>query len=321
MSWDRILQNDAADGEPLRRRIDALFAQQRATWPALCAGEASLQHLDTKRLTSGGAWIVVQVNPGRRLSTHAKTDTQSIAARPCFLCPQNMPLEERGVAFEDFVVLPNPHPILPFHCTIADREHRPQQLAGCIDALLRLAAEIGPDLAALYNGPRCGASAPDHLHFQAASAARIPLLSQLATQAEGHCRSAHNDFGRSMLVVVSPHAADVQADIEQSIELLRRLLQADDEPMLNLLVHFNSDRYVAVLFPRRAHRPACYFAEGCDRIAVSPAVLEMAGLLVTTEPDHFERIDAATARSIYEQVSLESSSFERLAAQTTGFSK
>ena len=329
MSWDRILQFDSANGEPLRRRIDALFAQQRATWPALCEGEAALQHLDTKTLTSGGDWIVVQANPARQRSTHAKTDTQSIAARPCFLCPQNMPPEERGVAFENLVILPNPYPILPLHCTIADCKHRPQQLIGSVDTLLRLAAEIGPDLAALYNGPRCGASAPDHLHFQAASAAGIPILTQLAPHAEGHCRAAHTSFGRSMLLFASPRAADVQSDIEQSMASLRRLLQpddervvvqVDDEPMLNLLIHFNAGRYVAVLFPRRAHRPARYFAKGRDHLAVSPAILEMSGLLVTTDPDHFERIDAATARSIYEQVSLEPSSFERLVSQMTGFS-
>ncbi|MGH7202287.1 MAG: DUF4922 domain-containing protein, partial [Planctomycetaceae bacterium] len=222
------------------------------------------------------------------------------------------------VAFENLVILPNPYPILPLHCTVPDLEHRPQQLAGRIGVLLHLAAAIGPDLAALYNGPRCGASAPDHFHFQAASAAGIPILSQLGPLAEGHHRAARTSFGRSMLIFAGTDAADVQSDIEQTIDALRRLVvQADEEPMINLLVHFSAGRYVAVLFPRRAHRPSCYFDTGQDHLAVSPAILEMAGLLVTTEPDHFSRLDAATARSIYEQVSLEPSCFAQLVAQAT----
>jgi hypothetical protein len=305
MNWDHVLQDDTRAGEPLRRRIDALFAQQRASWPALRDGEAALQQLQTKTLTANGDSIVVQMNPARRRSTHAKTDSQSVGARPCFLCPANMPPEERGVAFEDLVILPNPYPVLPLHCTIADREHRPQRLAGRVGSLLRLAAEIGPELAALYNGPRCGASAPDHFHLQASTAALIPILAQLPPLAGGRHRAAHASFGRSMLILASPDAAEVQGDMERAMEVLGQLVSAEDEPMFNLLAHVHADRCVAVLFPRRAHRPACYFAEGEDRLAVSPAVLEMAGLLVTTDREHFERIDAATARSIYEEVSVE----------------
>ena len=165
MSWQRILQNDRP-GEGLRQRIDYLFTQQRATWPALGDGEAALEQLQRKTLVSDGESVIVQVNPARRRSTLAKTDAKAVAARPCFLCPDNMPIEERGVAFEDLVVLPNPYPILPMHCTIAGREHRPQRLLGRIDSFLRLAHEIGPDLAALYNGPRCGARRPTIFIFK-----------------------------------------------------------------------------------------------------------------------------------------------------------
>jgi hypothetical protein len=323
MSWDHILQNDAGNARPLRRRITDLFTQQRANWPALRDGElALLKQLQTKQLDSNGDWIIVQVNPARRRSTHAKTDMQSIAARPCFLCPQNMPAEERGVAFEELVILPNPYPVLPLHCTIADREHRPQQLGGRIDTLLRLAAAMGPELAVFYNGPRCGASAPDHFHFQASLAAPIPVFAQLPTLAAERQRKAQTSFGRTMLILASPNADDVRADIERAVDSLRLVVRGcpdpapgDDEPMFNLLVRVTAGRYVAVLFPRRAHRPECYFATGRDHLAVSPAVLEMAGLLVTTDPDHFGRIDAATAQSIYEQVSLEPSRFEQLVAQ------
>src|SRR6186997_1933233 len=110
MSWERILQIDEP-GKPLRERIDGLFAQQRATWPMMCDGEAALAHLERKTLTEGSESVIVQVNPARRRSTLANTDAKAIAARACFLCPENMPPEERGVAFEDLVLLPNPFPV------------------------------------------------------------------------------------------------------------------------------------------------------------------------------------------------------------------
>ena len=179
-------------------------------------GEASLGNLQRKTLTSGRDSVIVQANPARRRSTLAKTDAQSVAARRCFLCPENMPAEERGVAFEDLVVMPNPFPVLPMHCTIAAREHRPQLIAGRIDCALRLAAAIGPDLAAFYNGPRCGASAPDHFHFQAASASEIPILAQLPMTPAGKTLLPHSTFGRHMLIARDTDVSAVRAAIESS---------------------------------------------------------------------------------------------------------
>lgn len=313
MSWERILQIDEP-GKPLRERIDDLFAQQRATWSMMRDGEAALAHLERKTLTEGGESIIVQVNPARRRSTLANIDAKAIAARACFLCPDSMPPEERGVAFEDLVLLPNPFPILPLHCTIADRKHRPQQLRGRVATFLHLAQEIGPDMAALYNGPRCGASAPDHFHLQAARANEIPILTQLSTILDVRAIYPHASFGRHMLVFQGRNAPDMATDIEQSIDALQQIEAATGEPMFNLLARFVKGHYKAVLFPRAAHRPACYFAIGADQLLISPAILEMGGILVATEPDHFARIDARVARTIYEEVSISAARFEALVA-------
>jgi hypothetical protein len=215
-----------------------------------------------------------------------------------------MPPEERGVAFEDMILLPNPFPILPLHCTIADRQHRPQQLHGRIATFLYLAAAIGPDMAALYNGPRCGASAPDHFHLQAAQANEIPMLAELSTASDTRAVAPHSSFGRNMLVFHGTKAADVAAEIEHSIDALQQIESETDEPMFNLLARFAADQFIAVLFPRAAHRPACYFVSGPEQLLISPAILEMSGILVTTEPDHFARVDARAARAIYEDVSI-----------------
>ena len=316
MSWNQILQIDPGSSEPLRQRIEALFAQQRETWPLLRDGEAALGGLQKKTLTSGGESVVVQVNPARRRSTQAKTDAKSVAARACFLCPENMPAEERGMAFEDLVVMPNPFPVLPLHTTIAGREHLPQRIGGRVEMMLRLAEAIGPDLAVLYNGPRCGASAPDHFHFQAARADAIPILAQLPTRNGTHSIIALSSFGRNMLICDGVALADVGEDIERAIKALRQIEPAVaepvDEPMLNLISHFREGRFTAVLFPRAAHRPACYFKTGDEQLLISPAVLEMCGILVTTEPEHFARVDAELARGIFEEVSVDASSFSEL---------
>jgi hypothetical protein len=313
MGWDEILSIDPGESKPLRERIEALFAQQRETWPAFRAGEAALAQLERKTLTLGGDAIVIQVNPARRASTLAKTDAKAVAARPCFLCPQNMPTEERGVAFEDLVVLPNPFPILRGHCTVAGREHVPQAIAGRVGTFLRLAAAIGPGMAALYNGPRCGASAPDHVHFQAARIDEIPILRQLPT-ASVRAVTDFESFGRRVLMVDGKDAAEVQREVERAIAALQRLGDDADEPMMNLLAQHANDRFRVLLFPRRTHRPACYFASGAERLAISPAVLEMCGVLVATEATDFARTDIERARQIYDEVSIDPPAFERLLA-------
>jgi hypothetical protein len=311
MSWERVLLAGDDARAPLAHRIEGLFAQQRGAWPALAEGEASLASLKTRVVEDDGARVIVQANPGRRRSTHAQVDAQSIAQRACFLCPQNMPAEERGIAVSDLVVLPNPFPILSRHVTVPAREHAPQRLAGRVRPLLDLAAAAGPEFVVFYNGPRCGASAPDHFHFQACAAAGLPALDEWPDRA-GHERRGRTAFGRSMLLVADEDASAVEADLTRAVELLAADAPAGEEPMVNLLATRRGGRLKAVLFPRAAHRPSCYFAEGDARLAISPAALEMGGVLVAAEPEQLDRVDAASARRIYEEVSIDRAQFERL---------
>ncbi len=307
---DKLLAHDRPEA-PLAERIETLLADQRARWPALAEGEASLASLETKELQAADGRVIVQANPGRRRSTHAKVDAKSLAERPCFLCPVNMPDEERGIAWRDLVLLPNPYPILPQHLTIPSREHRPQRLEGRVEMLVELARAAGPGLAVFYNGPRCGASAPDHFHFQACASESLPAFDE-APSGTGHERRAITAFGRQMLVFASPQGADVAADLQATLDVLSRDATPGDEPMVNALVTVRDDRVVAALFPRSAHRPSCYFAEGDARLAISPAALEMAGVLVVAEPEQLPRVDAAAVRRIYEEVSLGANRFDAL---------
>ena len=311
MSWDHVILRWDDSNDPLSNSIEYLFSCQRRDWQAFREGEAALASTRRKTLSCDGIEVVVQSNPGRRKSTHAKTDSASIAARKCFLCPENMPAEERGIAFGHLVILPNPYPILGQHCTIPDRVHRPQQIDGQLAIMLQLAGSLGPDMVVFYNGPRCGASAPDHFHFQACLAEGIPLLEQQSWLEPFNVPLEQESFGRRFLVF-NGSELDVGLQIEQSIEALRRHIDPDVEPMFNLIVAARDEGFQALLFPRQSHRPSCYFAEGNKRIAISPAALEMAGVVVVAEPDQFDRVDADVVRRIYEEVSLDASQFSQL---------
>jgi hypothetical protein len=311
MSWAKHILEQARPGA-LLHQLDELFSSQRADWPLLAAGVHKLAGMITRDLIQGSDRIRVQSNPGRAGSTHAKVDPKSVAERPCFLCPQNMPAEERGIAFDELIILPNPYPILAKHCTVPAREHSPQRLSGNVQPMLDLARALGPTMLVFYNGPRCGASAPDHLHFQACQAEGVPLLESLPKAETDGMWHGHESFGRRMLVGYFADPAQAADRVENCLHTLADLLGEKQEPMVSLLTRPVEGRYAIVLFPRAKHRPNRYFEKDPHRLAISPATLEMAGLLVVAEPEHFERVDAPMAKAIYREVSLGGDRFRRL---------
>ena len=254
-SWEELLLCESQDSSKVENkdvknagwlvpRIEALFSQQRNSWPLFQQGEASLETIQTKTLLdvttqNSSTEIIVQINTGRIASTHAKTDTKSIAARPCFLCPENMPPEERGIAFEELVILPNPFPVLPLHCTIPDRNTSPSTFGGGrVNRMLQLAQAVGPEMLVFYNGPKCGASAPDHFHFQACSAKEVPLFqepffSNLVSQ-QNCLNTRYTSFGRKMFVFANRDAHRVRANVEATLDAIETD-STHEEPMVNVL--------------------------------------------------------------------------------------
>ncbi len=309
MTWGDIIQAEVTSPADLPGRLEALFDQQRAAWPALADGVAALAGMRTRVVALDGAEVVIQANPGRRKSTHARVDPTSVAKRPCFLCPANMPDAERGLAFGPLVILPNPYPVLPGHCTVPVRDHVPQRIAGHTGTLLALAEGLGESQIAFYNGPACGASAPDHLHFQACRAEGVPLIGELPEDIAPDEIRPHRSAGRRLLVF---GARAAEAGLRRALSALAAVAPADPEPMVNLLALRRAGQSLAVLVPRARHRPTQFFAEGHARIAVSPAALEMAGVLVVAEPDDLNKVDSETVRDIYAQVSLDEERFSHL---------
>lgn len=310
--WDSKLLFPPDTCLPVREQVSFLFDQQRNTWKLFRNGEAALSSVTTKEFIRDAHRIVVQANPGRSISTNAKVDAESVAERPCFLCPGALPPEERGFPFGSWVLLPNPFPVLNMHLTIACSDHLPQEIGDRVDDLLLLSKELGSGLFVFYNGPRCGASAPDHMHFQACSSSGVPLFDDFSALIDDRKIVPLHVWGRNMLLFRSEDRDEMVADILRAISLLKEISGEENEPMVNIIARFSENRYRVALFPRAKHRSACYFAESDKRLSISPAAIEMAGVVVVADTGHFNRVDERAILEMYREVSLDNKPFKHL---------
>jgi len=240
-----------------------------------------------KTLDVNGHLYKVQFNPARIVSSAAKVDPESIRERKCFLCSENRPPEQKGVPFKgQYTILINPYPIFPRHLTIPSLEHMPQLIAPRFGDMLDLAQELD-DYVVLYNGPKSGASAPDHFHFQAGNKGFLPI---------------ENDRNwENVIRIESGNKQEMLNRFQQIYESLP--LQPDDiEPMLNILTWYERGKWTTSVFPRKKHRPACYFAEGDANLLISPAAVDMGGVFITPLEKDFEKITAENVADILEEV-------------------
>ena len=333
MDWEARMITDAAlapylagGGPGLRARVGALIAQQQATWPMLREASAALTRVENRRWQVRGSEVVTQFNPARIKSTAARVDAASIRARPCFLCPENLPPEEKGIAFgPECVILCNPYPVLPRHLVITARRHTPQAIEGSFGALLDAAQGLGEEYFALYNGPACGASAPDHLHFQACERASLPIVCEVESwprrypwRSAGLELFAMADYRVNVLVARGSERGVIDAWFARALSHLSSVTSPREqeiaqspqpEPLLNLVVTFDRAGWTVYLFPRQKHRPACYHAEGEARLTVSPAAIDLAGVMVVPEAEHFARLTAPELEQIYVEVTLDDARF------------
>jgi len=305
-----------------RSLVEGLAEQQLATWPMLREAVAGLARVEYKKLSARGSEVLAQFNPQRIVSTAAKVDAAAIKQRPCFLCAENLPREERGIAFgEDFVALFNPFPVLPRHLVITSRRHIPQTIEGNFGTLLDLARDLGGEFFAIYNGAACGASAPDHLHFQACERKSLPIIREIETWER---RAVSNDSGIetfslkdyrvNALIARGNDRGALTGWFEKSLRLLAELTGAESEPMINLVATRDGDRWTVIVFPRGKHRPDRYFAEGDAKLTVSPAAIDLSGVLVAPQPDHFAKITSRDVEEIYAEVTLGDKVFDALVA-------
>lgn len=301
---------DALCQTPLHR----FFERQLQTWDEARQRYRDLQCVETRELEADGLLLRVQWNPARIGSTGAKIDAKSISERPCFLCADNRPAEQMHCPLDgNYELLVNPFPIMPIHFTLPTLKHQPQRILPMYGEMLRL-AERYADFTILYNGPLCGASAPDHAHLQVISSGLLPLQqswNRLSRSQTEVVRQADSDDGIWLLpdypataFVIRSHSCCVGE------RLFRRLYDSlppsaeSPEPMMNIIMWRQVDVVLSVVLPRSKHRPSCYTADCESQYIVSPGAIDMGGLLITPRETDFRRITSDVAEAIYQEVTL-----------------
>ena len=296
--------------------ISRFFNRQLEMWEDARHRFRDLKHVEVRQLSDQ---LKVQFNPARIVSTGAKIDKHTLGERPCFLCERNRPKEQMTKQIDDhFQLLVNPFPILPVHFTIPATKHQPQSIYRHYGEMHRLLS-LHSELMVFYNGPKCGASAPDHLHFQAGTSGVLPLqtnwqrlsrsLTDVISLNDEEKISVLRDFLVPAFVIISKSE---DSDEELFHRLYRSMPMRGDEsePMMNTIAWRKGDEFISVVIPREKHRPDAYFAEGEAQMMVSPGALDMAGLIITPREEDFSKINLDKATALLRECGISAEKME-----------
>ena len=298
--------------------ISRFFNRQLEMWEDARHRFRDLKHVEVRQLSDQ---LKVQFNPARIVSTGAKIDKHTLGERPCFLCERNRPKEQMTKQIDDhFQLLVNPFPILPVHFTIPATKHQPQSIYRHYGEMHRLLS-LHSELMVFYNGPKCGASAPDHLHFQAGTSGVLPLqtnwqrlsrnLTDVISLTDEEKISVLRDFLVPAFVIISKSE---DSDEELFHRLYRSMPMRGDEsePMMNIIAWRKGDEFISVVIPREKHRPDAYFAEGEAQMMVSPGALDMAGLIITPREEDFSKLNLDKATALLRECGISAEKMEAI---------
>lgn len=302
--------------------VKTLLKEQLQEWDLAAENYAALDKVEVRDILVDGYTFKVQFNPKRILSSAAKVDPKSIRERKCFLCAENRPAMQQGVAYKgqsgnEYTILCNPYPIFKQHLTIPSVQHIDQRISGKIGDMLALADYL-TDFLLFYNGPQCGASAPDHFHFQAGNKGFLPIEADIEKILAVHGNEIGNGIytltGSPVHTIVykSGNAAAIEKWFEGFYEQFQKVAPSEFEPMMNILCWKNDEHYYLVVYPRRAHRPTQFFAEGDANILISPASIDLGGVFITPQEKDFIKITATDIKDILKQISVTSEIFNKL---------
>ena len=305
-----------------KHNIRAFFTHQLDTWDEIRQRYEALKHVGLKQL----GHRQLQYNPARMVSTGAQIDRQTIAQRACFLCEKNRPEEQLTIDLgDDFELMVNPFPVLPMHFTIVRKTHVPQTILENYTEIHRL-PELFPELFVFYNGPMSGASAPDHMHFQAGIGQELPLMTVLRKfekeqqvlikQGNGSSLSMFNSASFNAFVIKSK-AQETEMTLFKQLYDAMPVREGEKEPRMNVVAWRDGSEDVIVVLPRDNHRPACYFEEGDRRMVISPGALDMAGLIITPREEDFNRMSEDKLISILKEVSIKEKDMENIKEKLT----
>ena len=317
--------------------IYATFLHQKSNWGMFSDGWNGFLSSEYKKFQFDWFQIKVQFNPTRFVSSSAKVDEESIKRRKCFLCIENLPEEQKGILFESksqpherLIFLCNPAPIFNEHFTVSNVKHTPQQIFNNISMMIELAELCNNEYTVFYNGPKCGASAPDHFHFQACPAEDLITEKDFINHPERfhilHKKEnvivrfiTAENYLRNVIIISSKDKNGLKNYFQKFYRALQEINEIDIEPMMNIFALMRNDDYHIIIFPREKHRPDCYFAEGDANMLISPGLVDMCGIIITPLQKDFERINESIIRQVYSEVSLSTSKFQRLLEKLNKF--
>lgn len=301
--------------------ISEFFDQQLQVWDTARNNFEALKNVKVKEFDVAGTTIKVQFNPARIVSSAAKVDAKSLKERKCFLCAANRPAVQEGIAWGgNYTILINPFPIFPRHLTIPCNDHVDQRIKGRVPDMMRLARDL-EGYTLFYNGPKCGASAPDHMHFQAGNRGFMPMESQV----DSAQRDTIVKGGSVELAImkgmshpcfrIRTSAVDKGAAMFDLVYDALDIPEGEPEPMLNVLCWYDEGLWTLLVFPRKKHRPSCYSAEGDANILISPASVDMGGVFITPLEKDFDKITAADIKQIFDECCLSEDELQKIASK------
>lgn len=305
------------------KQINEFLEGQLAVWQMAADNFKALEGVKVKDLDVDGMKIKVQFNPARIVSSSAKVDAKSLKERKCFLCGANRPAVQTGIEWGPdgkYIILINPFPIFPRHLTIPDQNHVDQLVVDRIKDMMDLSAELD-EYTVFYNGPKCGASAPDHMHFQAGNSDFLTIAEALE---DAELKTIAEEDGKATLALVDTLPLKVfvidATDHEAGARLFRRLYDAipvpegEKEPMMNLLCYSTPAGVRLVVIPRKRHRPSFYGMETDEQMLISPASVDMGGVFITPLEKDFNRVDADVIRRIFDELCLTTDEVNEIAS-------
>jgi hypothetical protein len=297
-----------------------LLSEQKKSWLNLREGYESLKDVRERDLLCGGFSVRLQYNPGRIKSSLTGVAEKKAKEVRCFLCLDNLPEGQKGILYRgDYLILGNPMPVFSTHFTVSHVDHRLQVIDEHIETFLQLMADFGSGWVVFYNGPKCGASAPDHLHFQVAPSGQMPIEKEirekkrltLIKQVDRVLLYRVRDLGREVIILRGDDPMATGGVLKSYLNALKKILLLNEEPMMNIAGFYEAREWRLLIFLRRKHRPDVFFKDGEARMVVSPGVIDMGGFLITPVKKDFQRLDAAAVESIYREVSLEGKTVQK----------
>jgi hypothetical protein len=317
---EALLEQFLVDGSSknLLSSVRGFVKHQVANWPDLTQARNQLCTTQLRNIFLSNLTVTLQFNPGRIVSAQAPVDNESIRKRPCFLCIENLPSRQKALLYQcEWLILNNPAPLFYDHLVISHQQHVPQRIDNALQAMISLVSDLDFQFEAFYNGPACGASAPDHLHFQMCPRGGIPFVAQIDDmiknstgtailnvideQKEGISFTGYVD-NRSVFICRTSTLELLQSTLSRVLIYLKTMTGCPEEPMVNLIIAGIEEYYYGIVFPRKMHRPACYYRTDARQILVSPGSVDVGGLVILPRREDYAHLDKDMLLTIFREV-------------------